>query len=77
MDIPVTAAKARLTERARRALIASIQAAAKHRIKPGPTAARSQDFLFDDRGLPRPGRVPRYAAGAATRDEDGTKAPSP
>lgn len=40
-------------ERARRALIASIQAAARHRIKPGPTAARSQDFLYDERGLPR------------------------
>ena len=38
-------------ERARRALIASIQAAAKHRIKPGPTAAHSQDFLYDGRGL--------------------------
>lgn len=40
-------------ERARRALIASIQAATKHRIKPGPTAARSQDFLYDERGLPK------------------------
>ena len=40
-------------ERARRALIASIQAAARRRIKPGPTAARSQDFLYDERGLPK------------------------
>ena len=39
-------------ERARRALIESIQAAARQRIKPGPTAARSQDFLYDERGLP-------------------------
>lgn len=85
MDIPVTAARARLSElvrraeageeivltrhgrpaarlvpvapppdeRARRALIASIQAAARRRIKPGPAAARSQDFLYGDRGLPR------------------------
>ena len=84
MDIPVTEAKARLSElmrraeageeivltrhgkpaarivpaarepneRARRALIASIQAVAKDRIKSGPTAARSQDFLYDGRGLP-------------------------
>lgn len=84
MDIPVTQAKARLSElmrraqageeivltrhgkpaarivpaapppdqRARRALIASVQAAARQRIKPGPTAARSQDFLYDERGLP-------------------------
>lgn len=34
-------------QRARRALIASIQAAARQRIMPGPTAARSQDFLYD------------------------------
>ena len=73
----IVPAAPRPDERARRALIASVRAAAKHRIKPGPTAARSQDFLYDDRGLPGPGRVPRYAAVAATRDEDGTKAPSP
>ena len=84
MYIPVTAAKAQLTElvrraeageeivltrhgrptarivpaaappdeRARRALIESVRAAAKHRIMPGPTATRSQDFLYDERGLP-------------------------
>lgn len=40
-------------ERVRRALIASIQATARKEIKPGPTAARSQDFLYDERGLPR------------------------
>jgi len=39
-------------ERARRALIDSVRAAAKGRIKPGPTAARSQDFLYDGRDLP-------------------------
>ena len=38
---------------ARRALIASIQAAARQEIEPGPTAARSQDFLYDERGLPK------------------------
>ena len=85
MDIPVTEARARLSElmrraeageeivltrhgkpaaqivptapqpneRARRALIASVQAAARQRIRPGPTAARSQDFLYDGRGLAR------------------------
>ena len=40
-------------ERARRAVIASVQAAARQRIKSRPTAARSQDFLYDGRGLPR------------------------
>ena len=39
-------------ERARRALIDSVRAAAKHRIKPGPTAARSQNFLHDDGASP-------------------------
>ncbi len=85
MDIPITEARARLSElvrraeageeivltrhgkpvarivpaapppdeRARRALIASVQAAARQRIEPGPSAARSQDFLYDGRGLPR------------------------
>ena len=84
MDIPVTAARARLSElvrraeageeivltrhgkptarllpaapppdeRARLALIDSVRAAAKRRIKPGPAAARSQDFLYHERGLP-------------------------
>ncbi len=38
-------------ESARRALIASIQAASRQ-ATPGPTAARSQDFLYGERGLP-------------------------
>ncbi len=37
---------------ARRALIASIQAASRRAATSGPTAARSQDFLYDERGLP-------------------------
>ena len=39
--------------RARRALIDSIQAAARQRIKLGVSAARSQDFLYDKHGLPK------------------------
>lgn len=39
-------------ESVRRALIASIQAACRHVTAPGPTAARSQDFLYDESGLP-------------------------
>ena len=38
-------------ESARRSLIASIQAASRHTATSGPTAARSQDFLYDERGL--------------------------
>ena len=40
-------------QRSRRVLITSIQAAARLRIRPGPTAARSRDFLDSRRGLPR------------------------
>ena len=49
----IVSAEPQPDERARRALIASIQAAARQRIRPGPTAARSQDFLYDGRGLPK------------------------
>ena len=38
---------------ARRAVIAAIQAAAKNKRIAGASAARSQDFLYDDNGLPR------------------------
>ena len=35
-----------------RADIAAIQASAAAKITPGPSAARSQDFLFEDDGMP-------------------------
>jgi prevent-host-death family protein len=44
--------RAALTREARRAIIAEIRAAARGKAKPGPSAARSQDFLYDDDGLP-------------------------
>ena len=37
---------------ARRAVIASVRAAAAKRLSPGASAARSQDFLYGDSGLP-------------------------
>lgn len=37
---------------ARRKLLEDISAAASAMATPGPTAARSQDFLYDDEGLP-------------------------
>jgi len=37
----------------RRAIIAEIRAAAAGRASPGPSAARSQDFLYDEFGLPK------------------------
>jgi prevent-host-death family protein len=36
----------------RRALLESIRASAAAKATPGPNAARSQDFLYDDDGLP-------------------------
>jgi prevent-host-death family protein len=39
------------TERAK--TIAAIRARAAAKALPGPSAARSQDFLFDDQGMPR------------------------
>jgi len=85
MHIPVSAAKAQLTELVRRAesgdevvltrhgrpvarlvpvkapidhesrrrLIEEIMKSAVGKASPGPSAARSQDFLYDDEGLPR------------------------
>jgi prevent-host-death family protein len=45
--------RARATREARRALMDRIQASASSKATPGPDAARSQDFLFGDDGLPR------------------------
>lgn len=36
----------------RRALLRKIQAEASTKIGPGPSAARSADFLYDDDGMP-------------------------
>lgn len=77
MHVPVSEAKAQLTELVRRAeagedviltrhgtpavrldraardaLIERIVASAATKILPGPCAARSQDFLYDEDGLP-------------------------
>jgi prevent-host-death family protein len=45
--------KAPVDREARRKLIAEIQASAAAKATPGPSAARSQDFLYDEDGLPR------------------------
>ena len=37
---------------AKRALLDAVRAAGAARAKPGPSAARSQDFLYDEDGLP-------------------------
>lgn len=38
---------------ARRALLEKLRSAGAAKASPGPAAARSQDFLYDDDGLPR------------------------
>jgi prevent-host-death family protein len=47
--VPVAAATDRKTKRA---LLKSVQAAAAGKVSAGPSAARSQDFLYDDDGIP-------------------------
>jgi prevent-host-death family protein len=47
--VPVAAAPGRT---GRRALMEKIRAAAAAKVAPGPTAARSQDFLYGDDGMP-------------------------
>lgn len=45
--------KARLDREALRRLIEEIQASAATKMTPGEPAARSQDFLYDEDGLPQ------------------------
>jgi prevent-host-death family protein len=47
--VPIKAAPDR---KARRALLAAVRAAAAAKAEAGPGAARSQDFLYDDDGMP-------------------------
>ena len=39
--------------RSRRRLLDEVRAAAREKVSAGPNAARSQDFLYGDDGLPR------------------------
>jgi hypothetical protein len=39
--------------KSRRAIIEAVQRSATAKAKPGPSAARSQDFLYGDDGLPK------------------------
>ncbi|HAE47545.1 MAG: hypothetical protein CMO30_28715 [Tistrella sp.] len=41
------------TTRSRRTLLQKLRVAASAKATVGPTAARSQDFLYDEAGLPR------------------------
>lgn len=48
----VAVKKRRLSPEERRALLEELRAASVN-ATPGPSAARSQDFLYDEHGLPR------------------------
>lgn len=48
--VPIRAVQDKAT---RLAIIAEIQASARGKGTPGPSAARSQDFLYDENGLPK------------------------
>lgn len=45
--------KAPLDTTSRRALMESVRASGRAKAAAGPDAARSQDFLYDDQGLPK------------------------
>jgi prevent-host-death family protein len=49
--VPVT--KVRLDAEARKKLLESVRAAGAAKASPGPGAGKSQDFLYDENGLPR------------------------
>jgi prevent-host-death family protein len=49
----VAVKRRRLSPEERRALLEELQRAAAGKVTPGPSAARSQDFLYDEDGLPR------------------------
>jgi prevent-host-death family protein len=45
--------RVRLDRKSRRALLEAVRTAGAAKAKAGPSAARSQDFLYGDDGLPR------------------------
>jgi prevent-host-death family protein len=55
-DAPVvvlTPVRKRSSREQRRSVIETVQREAAAHLTPGPDAARSQDYLYDDEGLPR------------------------
>jgi prevent-host-death family protein len=50
--VKLVAVVSRPTPEARRQLLESVRASASKKATPGPDAARSQDFLYDEDGLP-------------------------
>lgn len=52
-SVRLTPVRASRTSEERRAVLERLQREAAAQAKPGPNAARSQDFLYDEDGLPR------------------------
>jgi prevent-host-death family protein len=50
--VKLVAVVSRPTPEARRQLLEAVRASAAKKATPGPDAARSQDFLYDEDGLP-------------------------
>jgi prevent-host-death family protein len=50
--VRLTPVRTRTDEARRREIIKAVQASAAAKVIPGPEAARSQDFLYGDDGLP-------------------------
>ena len=51
--VRLVAVRAGRDKKSRRALLESVRVSGADKATPGPSAARSQDFLYDDDGLPR------------------------
>jgi len=49
----VAVTNARLDAKGRKELLDAVRASGSAKARPGPGAARSQDFLYDEDGLPR------------------------
>ncbi|MBK5960839.1 prevent-host-death protein [Rhodoplanes elegans] len=45
--------KRKIDRAARRAVMEAVRASGRAKATPGPSAARSQDFLYDEYGLPK------------------------
>lgn len=51
--VKLVAARPEVTQKARRAVMEDVRRTGPGKVLEGPSAARSQDFLYDEFGLPR------------------------
>jgi prevent-host-death family protein len=50
--VKLVAVRPKVTAAARRAIMEEVRKSSRHKALEGPSAARSQDFLYDEVGLP-------------------------